>query len=36
MRLYEGLSVTIEGWKLKSINYKDDAKEKQGDFIISD
>ncbi|WP_321429958.1 hypothetical protein [uncultured Methanolobus sp.] len=36
MRLYEGLSVTIEGWKLKSINYKDDVKEKQGDFIISD
>lgn len=27
MRLYEELS-NIEGWKLKSINYKDDTKEK--------
>ncbi|TQD28343.1 hypothetical protein [Methanolobus vulcani] len=35
MRLYEELS-NIEGWKLKSINYKDDAKEKQSDLTISD
>jgi hypothetical protein len=35
MRLYEELSY-IEGWKLKSINYKDDAKEKQNDLTISD
>lgn len=35
MRLYEELS-NIEGWKLKSINYKDDAKEKHSDLIISD
>lgn len=35
MRLYEGLS-NIDGWRLKSINYKDDAKEKQSDLIISD
>jgi hypothetical protein len=35
MRLHEELS-NIEGWDLKSINYKDDAKEKQNDVIISD
>lgn len=35
MRLYEELS-NIEGWNLKSINYKDDAKEKQNNSIISD
>ncbi|MBP1909650.1 hypothetical protein [Methanolobus bombayensis] len=35
MRLYEELN-NIEGWKLKSINYKEDAKEKNSDIIISD
>lgn len=35
MRLYGELS-NIEGWKLKSINYKDDAKEKQNGTIIFD
>ncbi|WP_342303841.1 hypothetical protein [Methanolobus sp. ZRKC5] len=35
MRLYGELS-NIEGWKLKSINYKDDAKEKHSGTIIFD
>ncbi|SFM69893.1 hypothetical protein [Methanolobus profundi] len=35
MRLYEELS-NIDGWGLKSINYKDDAKEKQNDSVIFD
>ncbi len=35
MLLYEELS-NIDGWKLKSINYKEDAKEKQNDPIIFD
>jgi hypothetical protein len=35
MRLYEELS-NIEGWKLKSINYKDDAREKHSDSINFD
>ena len=35
MRLYEELS-SIEGWKLKGINYKDDAKEKNSGPIIFD
>ncbi len=35
MRLYGELS-NIEGWKLKSINYKDDAKEKHNGTIIFD
>jgi hypothetical protein len=35
MRLYEELS-DIEGWKLKGINYKDDAKEKNSGPIIFD
>ncbi|WP_340820100.1 hypothetical protein [Methanolobus sp. WCC4] len=35
MRLYEELS-TIEGWNVKGINYKDDAKEKHNDTVIFD
>ncbi|MEZ5335701.1 MAG: hypothetical protein R2741_10890 [Methanolobus sp.] len=35
MRLYEELS-SIEGWKLKGINYKEDAKDKSNDTVIFD
>ncbi|WP_094227479.1 hypothetical protein [Methanolobus psychrotolerans] len=35
MRLYEELSC-ITGWKLKGINYKDDAREKHNEPIIFD
>ena len=35
MRLYEDLS-NVEGWKLKGINYKDDARDKHNDPVIFD